>query len=138
MQAIFRFFCKIDCYPHLFRCSTINSTFFYNSRRRPSVALLSHHFLFVQFSRCKISLEKSCTFCFAYAKQRCSHSLENSGSSTEEWIIRRAPRAVESFLWFDTRSQNTISCVLRSNLNWWARVGSNHRPYDYQSYALAS
>ena len=21
---------------------------------------------------------------------------------------------------------------------WWARVGSNHRPYDYQSYALAS
>ena len=22
--------------------------------------------------------------------------------------------------------------------NWWALVGSNHRPYDYQSYALAS
>ena len=24
------------------------------------------------------------------------------------------------------------------SLVWWARVGSNHRPYDYQSYALAS
>src|SRR5699024_10051616 len=25
-----------------------------------------------------------------------------------------------------------------ANLAWWARVGSNHRPYDYQSYALSS
>ena len=25
-----------------------------------------------------------------------------------------------------------------TNVVWWARVGSNHRPYDYQSYALAS
>ena len=33
--------CKIDCYPHLFRCSTINSTFSPTIRRRPSVALLS-------------------------------------------------------------------------------------------------
>jgi len=24
------------------------------------------------------------------------------------------------------------------SLVWWAQVGSNHRPYDYQSYALAS
>ena len=30
------------------------------------------------------------------------------------------------------------SLFLSLNLRWWARVGSNHRPYDYQSYALAS
>ena len=42
---------------------------------------------------------------------------------------------------FEARSQNPIPWVLRSNAkleSWWARVGSNHRPYDYQSYALAS
>ncbi len=26
----------------------------------------------------------------------------------------------------------------KGKIAWWARVGSNHRPYDYQSYALAS
>ena len=31
------------------------------------------------------------------------------------------------------RSSNPTTTVV-----WWARVGSNHRPYDYQSYALAS
>ena len=35
---------------------------------------------------------------------------------------------------------NPLSFEIRSpsDLLWWARVGSNHRPYDYQSYALAS
>ena len=28
--------------------------------------------------------------------------------------------------------------ISKLDLRWWARVGSNHRPYDYQSYALAS
>ena len=27
---------------------------------------------------------------------------------------------------------------IQGQIAWWARVGSNHRPYDYQSYALAS
>ena len=27
---------------------------------------------------------------------------------------------------------------IQRQIAWWARVGSNHRPYDYQSYALAS
>ena len=66
--------CKIDCYPHLFRCSTINSTFFYNLRCRPSVALLSHHFLFVQFSRYKRSgltpdLKTQIPLCFEIQSQ---------------------------------------------------------------------
>ena len=26
----------------------------------------------------------------------------------------------------------------KTNVVWWARVGSNHRPCDYQSHALAS
>ena len=30
-----------------------------------------------------------------------------------------------------------IACI-KLQRNWWAQVGSNHRPYDYQSYALAS
>ena len=48
--------------------------------------------------------------------------------------------------------QGAISVLLRPEIStqsfeylfpslpqiWWARVGSNHRPYDYQSYALAS
>ena len=33
----------------------------------------------------------------------------------------------------EVRSSNPTT-----NVVWWARVGSNHRPYDYQSYALAS
>ena len=42
---------------------------------------------------------------------------------------------------FEARSQSPVSWALRSDSKcrlWWARVGSNHRPYDYQSYALAS
>ena len=31
-----------------------------------------------------------------------------------------------------------LSYIPDSEEKWWARVGSNHRPYDYQSYALAS
>ena len=34
---------------------------------------------------------------------------------------------------YDYTSRYTLGVIY-----WWARVGSNHRPYDYQSYALAS
>lgn len=34
---------------------------------------------------------------------------------------------------YDHTSRHTLGVIC-----WWARVGSNHRPYDYQSYALAS
>ena len=34
---------------------------------------------------------------------------------------------------YDHTSRYTLGVIC-----WWARVGSNHRPYDYQSYALAS
>ena len=44
---------------------------------------------------------------------------------------------------FQLYSQISKSNLLGSEIQqqftvWWARVGSNHRPYDYQSYALAS
>ena len=43
---------------------------------------------------------------------------------------------------FAARFEDLSLCqVFKSNnksVVWWARVGSNHRPYDYQSYALAS
>ena len=32
----------------------------------------------------------------------------------------------------------TPGLQIQRQIAWWARVGSNHRPYDYQSYALAS
>ena len=90
-----------NCYPHLFRCSTIKNSqlFFQVSLKDLSVALLFHHML--HCSVFKVQLPAS----------------------------------------FEARSQNPIPWVLRSNAkldSWWARVGSNHRPYDYQSYALAS
>ena len=34
---------------------------------------------------------------------------------------------------YDHTSRYTLGVIC-----WWARVGSSHRPYDYQSYALAS
>ena len=33
---------------------------------------------------------------------------------------------------------NFFFYLLKSALNWWAQVDSNHRPHDYQSCALAS
>ena len=41
---------------------------------------------------------------------------------------------------FAARSEDPIfrSSDPTTTVVWWARVGSNHRPYDYQSYALAS
>ena len=42
---------------------------------------------------------------------------------------------------FAVRFEDPISrsgLQIQRQIAWWARVGSNHRPYDYQSYALAS
>ena len=47
MQAIYRSFSRsqnCNCYPHLFRCSTIKIHNFFQLPLKPSVALLSSHF----------------------------------------------------------------------------------------------
>ena len=38
----------------------------------------------------------------------------------------------------DLKIQLPLDPQIQQQSAWWARVGSNHRPYDYQSYALAS
>ena len=41
----------------------------------------------------------------------------------------------------DLKAQNPLDFEIQQQnavFSWWAQVGSNHRPYDYQSYALAS
>ena len=47
--------------------------------------------------------------------------------------------AISDFLRSEISSQS-LKSLFPSLITriWWARVGSNHRPYDYQSYALAS
>ena len=47
---------------------------------------------------------------------------------------------VQSPAFVKARNKYSISLntYFRAYSDWWARVGSNHRPYDYQSYALAS
>ena len=108
------FLCKIVIvYPHLFRCSTINLTTLSTLVERPSVALLSSHFnTLFSFQGAICSYRTNCCF----ASQNCNLSLEHSGSTTEEKIICRASRAIESYpLSFEARSQNPISQILRSN-----------------------
>ena len=93
MQAINRLLSQnCNCYPHLFRCSTIKIHNSFQLPLKPSVALLSSHF--------------NTLFSFQGAI---------SSSSTERRIICRASRAIESFSRFEARSQNLISQILRSN-----------------------
>ena len=56
-----------NCYPHLFRCSTINrfTNFFQLSLKDLSVALLFITFFIVQFSRYKSFFQNDLPFCFA-------------------------------------------------------------------------
>ena len=44
-----------------------------------------------------------------------------------------------SLTWSQISKSNSLGFEIQQQIAvWWARVGSNHRPYDYQSYALAS
>ena len=92
MQAINRLLSQnCNCYPHLFRCSTIKIHNSFQLPLKPSVALLSSHF----------------NTLFSFQGAICS--FEHSSSTTERRIICRASRAIESYSHFEARSQNLIS-----------------------------
>ncbi len=55
------------------------------------------------------------------------------------FLLRCSVFKVPSPVSLETGYKYSIFRALVSVLKgWWAQVGSNHRPYDYQSYALAS
>ena len=126
-----------NCYPHLFRCSTI----IFTTLQLPlktfcCLAFITFQYI-VQFSRCNSSTQAA-----VHSPHRKRHV--SFPSLCLLFLGKRFAGLPSEFgfdaLVFDARSQDPIPWVLRSNskLDWWARVGSNHRPYDYQSYALAS
>ena len=89
-----------------------------------ALCCLAFHSCFsVQFSRCR----------FRLIKARIKYSANwvfNSGLNGGDKRIRTA----DPLLAKQVLSQLSYTPID----NWWAWVGSNHRPYDYQSYALAS
>ena len=100
MQAINRLLSQnCNCYPHLFRCSTIK-----------------YHKLLPTFVERPLC-------CLAFIT-----------------LIHCSVFKVQSPAFVKARNKYSISLnpYFRAYSDWWARVGSNHRPYDYQSYALAS
>ena len=138
MQAINRLLSQnCNCYPHLFRCSTIKIHNFSSTSVETFCCLAFITFQYiVQFSRCNFVNTSSVSFAASQAIRLIHFAVSPLPRQTLRWFvfgvwIRRSG--------FEARSQDPISWVLRSNckLDWWARVGSNHRPYDYQSYALA-
>ena len=114
MQAINRLLSQnCNCYPHLFRCSTIKIHNFSSTFVETFCCLAFITFQYiVQFSRCNSLLRIESLFCFAKLQFLL---LERSSSSTERRIICRAARAIESFSRFEARSQDPVSWVLRSN-----------------------
>ena len=114
MQAINRLLSQnCNCYPHLFRCSTIKIHNFSSTFVETFCCLAFITFQYiVQFSRCNLFLRNKFLFCFAKLQFLL---LERSSSTTERRIICRASRAIESFSYFEARSQDPISWVLRSN-----------------------
>ena len=113
MQAINRLLSQnCNCYPHLFRCSTIKIHNFSSTYVETFCCLAFITFQYiVQFSRCNYSFRVIAVL----LSQNCNLSSEYSSSSTERRIICRAARAIESFSRFEARSQNPVSWVLRSN-----------------------
>ena len=85
--------------------------------------LLSHYI--VQFSRCRVSAKDR----KKYSNYQVLPPLLRSGGDKRN-------RTVDPLLAKQVLYQLSYTPILSKR--WWAQVGSNHRPYDYQSYALAS
>ena len=73
---------------------------------------------------------------FFYASSKCFH-LSVALLSCFSFSVQFSRCSFRFLLKADTNHQILIACI-RIQKKWWAQVGSNHRPYDYQSYALAS
>ena len=113
MQAINRLLSQnCNCYPHLFRCSTIKIHNFFQLPLKPSVALLSSHFntLFSFQGAIRSFGSNRC-----FASQNCNFFFWNVPARPLRGGLYVALRAIESFSRFEARSQDPISWVLRSN-----------------------
>ena len=115
-------------------CSTINFAPFTFPQRDLSVALLAFCHI-VQFSRCR-SLTSFEVRSKHSASRMLRFDLKFGGDSrvrTGDLLLARQALSQLSYI------PNYLYQIRpRGFFFWWARVGSNHRPYDYQSYALAS
>ena len=60
------------------------------------------------------------------------------GHKDRLYVALRAPLNLLCSYSQISKSNLLGSEIQQQSTVWWARVGSNHRPYDYQSYALAS
>ena len=139
MQAINRLLSQnCNCYPHLFRCSTIK---IHNSFQLPlktfcCLAFITFQYI-VQFSRCNSSTQAPyhsphrkryvsfSSLCLLFLDKRFAGLSSEFGFDV---LVLKPDLKTQSLKFWDPTA----------NWIWWARVGSNHRPYDYQSYALAS
>ena len=97
-------------------------------KRTPSVALLVFAFILFSFQGADSGPETR-------SKHMASICLLlNSGCGGDKRDrtadLLRAKQALSQLSYTPT--------YLQALRKWWALVGSNHRPYDYQSYALAS
>ena len=140
MQAINRLLSQnCNCYPHLFRCSTIKIHNFSSTFVETFCCLAFITFQYiVQFSRCNSLLRIESLFCFVKL-QFSSFGTFQLVHWEEDYMSRCARHWIVLSLWSQISRSNLLGLeIQRQNWNWWARVGSNHRPYDYQSYALAS
>ena len=118
-----------NCYPSPIRCSTIIT--FLSSRLLPEKPLCCLAFTF--FFLCSVFKVQSLTLKarFQSLLPRLSNpSLKVGGDSRD--------RTGDLLLARQALSQLSYIPLFPLSRAWWARVGSNHRPYDYQSYALAS
>ena len=69
----------------------------------------------------------------------CCHIVQFSRCRSPSASFRLSPAQLPTA--FAVRFEDPIfrsGLQIQRQIAWWARVGSNHRPYDYQSYALAS
>ena len=143
MQAITDSFTQnCNCYPLLLqKCSTIknsqlSSRFLWKTSLLPCFSShLIHCSVFkVQFpvpfeTRCKRSI--AWTLSSILKSLRLVLSGGDSRDRTGDLLLARQALSQLSYI-----PISYLQFTFRKA--WWARVGSNHRPYDYQSYALAS
>ena len=85
-----------------------------------------------------------CFLCVSTEKPLCCltcfcHIVQFSRCRSPSASFRLSPAQLPTA--FAVRFEDPIfrsGLQIQRQIAWWARVGSNHRPYDYQSYALAS
>ena len=120
---------------------------------------LSNHLLILKVELCRLYKDRNCMspcilsdavpqsicfLCVSTEKPLCCltcfcHIVQFSRCRSPSASFRLSPAQLPTA--FAVRFEDPIfrsGLQIQRQIAWWARVGSNHRPYDYQSYALAS